>query len=262
MTFSDTDLHPHATSLALETVKKHQEPVSDGIVFYSGWFCPFVDRVWLALEEKGIPYQYKEENPYFKDEEFLKISPKGLVPAILTPEKTPIHESLVILEYLEEAYPSTKSLLPPLQDPTARAQVRLAIDHVTKTIVPGFFKLLQAQDEDSRSGARAALEQSLLTFASFIKSPGPYLAGSQLTLGDLVLAPFAYRFFILEKHRGFTVHKSDEKLRAWISAIEKLPSYQNTRSEKDLYEQFYKRYLDDVTESLAAKAVRSGGIIP
>jgi len=260
MPFSDTDLHPHATALALETAKKHQEPTDDGVVFYSGWFCPFVDRVWLALEEKGIPYQYKEENPYFKDEEFLKISPKGLVPAILTPgpDRVPIHESLVILEYLEDAYPSTKPLLPPSS--IARAEVRLAIDHVTKNIVPGFFKLLQAQDADSQGAARTALEQALLTFASLIK--GPYLAGEQLTIGDLVLAPFVFRFFILEKHREFSIHKTDARLRAWIEAIERLPSYQNTRSEKDLYEQFYKRYLDDVTESLAAKAVRSGGIIP
>lgn len=27
---------------------------------------PFVQRVWLALEEKGIDYQYKEVNPYKK----------------------------------------------------------------------------------------------------------------------------------------------------------------------------------------------------
>jgi glutathione S-transferase len=33
--------------------------------------------------EQQIPYQYKEENPYLKDEEFLKYSPKGLVPCLL-----------------------------------------------------------------------------------------------------------------------------------------------------------------------------------
>ena len=34
-------------------------------------FCPFVQRTWIALEEKGIPYQYKEVNPYKKEKHFL-----------------------------------------------------------------------------------------------------------------------------------------------------------------------------------------------
>lgn len=45
-------------------------------------FQPFVQRVWIALEEKGIPYEYKEVNPYKKEPHFLKINPKGLVPAL------------------------------------------------------------------------------------------------------------------------------------------------------------------------------------
>lgn len=56
--------------------------------FLTGWFCPYVQRTWMALEIKGIPYreskrlklddrfknvislpcssEYKEENPYHK----------------------------------------------------------------------------------------------------------------------------------------------------------------------------------------------------
>ena len=34
-------------------------------------FCPFAQRVWIALEEKGIPYEYKEVNPYKKEKHFL-----------------------------------------------------------------------------------------------------------------------------------------------------------------------------------------------
>jgi glutathione S-transferase len=31
------------------------------------WFCPFVQRAWIALEEGKVPYQYKEVNPYKKE---------------------------------------------------------------------------------------------------------------------------------------------------------------------------------------------------
>jgi glutathione S-transferase len=103
MAIPDADIHPTATGHALKTVEAHQDPAA--VVLYSGeqlvdhisngmipiganlgWFCPFVQRVWLALEEKGISYrksrsgrsfledtyrtiqfvEYKEENPYHK----------------------------------------------------------------------------------------------------------------------------------------------------------------------------------------------------
>jgi glutathione S-transferase len=61
----DEHIHPHATGAAAKTVEARQAPQE--LVFYSGWFCPFVQRSWIALEEKGVPYQYKEVNPYKKE---------------------------------------------------------------------------------------------------------------------------------------------------------------------------------------------------
>ena len=37
-------------------------------------FCPYVQRAWITLEERGIPYQYKEVNPYKKEKHFLGAS--------------------------------------------------------------------------------------------------------------------------------------------------------------------------------------------
>ena len=33
-------------------------------VLYCSWFCPYAQRAWVALEEKGVEYQYVEINPY------------------------------------------------------------------------------------------------------------------------------------------------------------------------------------------------------
>ena len=35
--------------------------------FYCSWFCPFAQRAWIALEEKGVDYRYVEINPYEVD---------------------------------------------------------------------------------------------------------------------------------------------------------------------------------------------------
>ena len=31
---------------------------------YGSWFCPYVQRVWVSLEEKKLDYQWIEVNPY------------------------------------------------------------------------------------------------------------------------------------------------------------------------------------------------------
>jgi hypothetical protein len=48
--------HVECTGLALETVKQHQSDDAD-ITFFAACFCPFVQRVWTALEFLNIPYK-------------------------------------------------------------------------------------------------------------------------------------------------------------------------------------------------------------
>ena len=43
------------TGDALRTVENHSEP--EGITFFGACFCPFVQRVWIALEYFQIPYR-------------------------------------------------------------------------------------------------------------------------------------------------------------------------------------------------------------
>jgi len=226
-------------------------------VFYSGWFCPFVARTWLALEEKGIPYQYKEENPYKKDKEFLEVSPKGLVPAIKYRGK-PLHESLVICDFLEEAYPDTPSLYP--KDPYDRAQVRLAIDLVSKSFLPAFFRLLQSQEAEKQAAALEEVYEALKKYAAGIR--GPFYMGSQFTLADIVLAPWVARFYIVEKHRNFSASEVGDKFVQWTEAVKDRESFKKIVSEERYYEDIYGRYLRDEAQSEAAKATRAGRAIP
>ena len=136
----DANLHPEATGLAAKTVQvsvtigflSHKadgiqaHSAENDLKLYSGWFCPFVQRVWIALEEKGIEYQYIEVNPYHKPQSLLDLNPRGLVPTLQYQGK-PLYESTVLCEFLEEAYPNhTPKLLP--DDPYLRARTRIWTD--------------------------------------------------------------------------------------------------------------------------------------
>lgn len=248
----DAQIHPVATGEAIKTVEAHQDP--QDLVFYSGWFCPFVQRVWIALEEKGIPYQYKEENPYHKDEEFLRVSPRGLVPAVTYGGK-PINESQVILEFLEDAYPDRQPSLRP-KDPYLAAQMRLGVDHVSKKCIPAFFQLLQAQEPEKQDSAREELVTALNDFAKKVK--GPFHAGEQLTFADLALAPFVARLYVLEEHRGMTDDLLSAEFKNWRDAVLKRDSVVRTLSDRQYYTEIYGRYLRNEAQSEVAKGTRAG----
>ncbi|KZT59574.1 glutathione S-transferase [Calocera cornea HHB12733] len=255
----DEAIHPVATGRAAQTVAAHEAPTADGngLVFYSGWFCPFVARTWLALEEKGIPYQYKEVNPYKKEPEFLAISPKGLVPAIKWHDK-PLHESLVICDFLEEAYPGTPSLYP--KDPYDRAQLRISIDTVSKSFLPAFFRLLQSQEPEKQAQALEEVYDALRKWSAPLV--GPFYFGEQFTLADIALAPWVARFYIVEQHRNFRASAVGDKFVKWCEAVRARESFKSILSEEKYYEEIYARYLKDEAMSEAAKATRAGRTIP
>ena len=60
---------------------------------------PFVQRVWIALEAKGMSYQYLEVDPYKKPDSLLEVNPRGLVPALRHGDWGS-HESTVLMEYV------------------------------------------------------------------------------------------------------------------------------------------------------------------
>ncbi|KAG8747453.1 hypothetical protein FRC10_001124 [Ceratobasidium sp. 414] len=151
------------------------------------------------------------------------------------------------------AYPQV-----PLQpsDPYARAQVRYAVDGVTKSILPPFYRLLQAQEVEKRDEARKGLQ----AFAEGIS--GPFWAGEQFTHADIALLPFIVRLPILEAHRDFKRAEVGHGFEAYAERVVNLPSVQRTLSEPERYEEVYGRYLRNETQSEVAKNTRAGRILP
>lgn len=85
-------------------------------------------RVRIALNLKGLAYQSHTVSLLDGDQRgdnYLALNPSGLVPALIDNGKV-LTQSLAIIEYLEEAYPSP-SILP--ADPVTRARCRaIALD--------------------------------------------------------------------------------------------------------------------------------------
>jgi glutathione S-transferase len=276
MATTDTSIHNAASGRAADTVARHAPPAP--LRFYSGWFCPFAQRAWIVLCEKRIPHQYVEINPYKKDATFLAVNPRGLVPAIALPPapegpERVLYESLVVCEYLDEAYSDAEKYRAPLlpEDSYDRARCRLWIDHINTRIVPAFYKFLQHTPEKpyTLEEVRSEFAGHVRTFATELSPRGPWFLGDRFSLVDVALAPWAKRLFLIDHYKQGGVGLPTEgdsdaesriwaKWRVWLEAITQRESILDTSSDEDRFIEVYKRYADDTTQSLVGQATRQG----
>lgn len=270
----DADLHPEATGPAATIVASHQE--EQPLKLYSGWFCPFVQRSWITLEEKNIPYQYIEINPYHKEKSFLELNPRGLVPTLGCPQKDgpskPLYESNIICEYLDETSDYGPKLFP--TDHYEKARMKIWVDYVTSRIIPAFHRYLQHTDEKPYSLGEARTE-FLGTLKMWIKeadAEGPYFLGKDFTMADICLAPWAVRLWVFDHYKGgLKIPEEGQggedeeawaRWRSWRKAIESRPSVRDTLSERQYYLSIYQKYAEDRAQSELAKATRGGRGVP
>ncbi|KAI9730548.1 MAG: hypothetical protein M1834_005789 [Cirrosporium novae-zelandiae] len=228
----DAAVYPAATGPAKNIVDKHSEPAD--LVLYSGWFCPYV-----------------EVNPYHKPESLLKLNPRGLVPTLQYQNK-PLFESNVVLEFLEDAYPSHKPSLRP-SDPYERARARIWTDYVTTRIIPGYHRFLQFQpgrSDKTIEDVRQEFLNHLKEWTNEMDPAGPFFLGKEPSLIDFVMGPWALRLWVFDQFKGGlgipeTGASNDDKTwirwRKWYDAISAHPSLKNTMSDGEHYIPLYKR---------------------
>ncbi|RVD84378.1 uncharacterized protein DFL_006130 [Arthrobotrys flagrans] len=249
--------HTKATGNALLTVEKHSHDAQ--LKLYGGCFCPFVQRVWIALELSGLEYQYIEVDPYKKPKELLDVNPRGLVPA-LTHGDWSCYESTVLVEYVDDI--SEKKLLP--QDPKEKAHSKLWADHISRNIVPTFYRYLQAQEVEKQAECGKEFEKQVNTLLEAADPKGPFFTGTKLSFVDVMVAPWILRCSrVLQPYRGWQPPSEDSRFGRFISALEGEDGVKATTSDDELYLDSYERYAENrPNTSQVAKAINEGRGLP
>ncbi|KAL4808302.1 hypothetical protein BDV18DRAFT_158407 [Aspergillus unguis] len=250
--------HTKASGSAAETVANHSQ--ESDLKLYGSCFCPFVQRVWIALELKGIPYQYIEVDPYQKPKSLLDVNPRGLVPALRHGDWGS-YESTVLLEYIEDLNVNP-SLLP--GDAKLRAHSRLWADFVNRHIVPTFYRVLQEQNQQKQIENAQELHNSLSTLIEAADSRGPFFLGPNISFVDIQIAPWVVRLNrVLKPYRGWPDPEPGSRWAAWVDAIEANEEVKATTSLPDLYLDSYERYAENrPNTSQLANAINSGRGLP
>ena len=119
---------------------------------YGYWRSTATYRVRIALNLKGVDYEYipvhlTSDGGEQHSERYKKLNPSALVPTFVDDDEDIIlNQSLAIIEYLDERFPSPYPLIPAHK--TERARVRALAQDIASDIQPlGNLRVLNALKE-------------------------------------------------------------------------------------------------------------------
>lgn len=215
-------------------------------------------KVRLALAEKGLDFEsviVDLANKAHLEPEYLAINPNGVVPTLVH-DDIPINDSSVIVEYIDEVFPD-HPLVP--RDPVARARVRtwmrfleevptyaVRVPSFNKAFLPRFAGLSDEEFVDQQAGprplrkhfylkmskdgfgsdaVRESIDQMRLTCGRMQEAleGGPWLAGSEFSLADVVAAPLIDRIDDLGMSDIWT--EDFPLVQNWFERLKARPSY-------------------------------------
>jgi glutathione S-transferase len=232
---------------------------------YHDWDSFYSFKARFCLAEKGLEWRgHRIDLLAFHNlrRDYLKLNPNGVVPTLVH-DGTPIFESSVINEYLDEVFPD-----PPLKpaDAKARARMRALVKYQDDVAYwaqrPAAFQLLIKQKLGGFSKAEIdamvkghpdpVRAEHFLTWATGPVDPtvvadarqklvavfdrldgalqGPWLVGAQFTLADAAYASFIDR---LEWLRFDDLWRDRPKLAGWVERLKSRPSFKKAQSPNE-----------------------------
>ena len=193
------------------------------LVLVSHVLCPYVQRAAIVLAEKGVPFERRDVDLADKPDGFRALSPLGKTPVLLVGD-TPVFESTVICEYLDERF--SPHLHP--ADALTRARHRSWMEFGSQ-LLNDIAGLYSAPDEARLEQQRAALVARFAQVESVLVDV-PYFAGSDFSIVDAVYAPVFRYFDTFDRIVDLGVFERTPKLRAWRAALAERPSVRSAVS--------------------------------
>lgn len=206
------------------------------MILYDHPLSSFAQKVKIALREKGIAFSRELPEDFGlarADTAFTRANPRREVPVLLVEANVPIFESTIILEYIEERWP-TPPLLP--ADPLERAKARMTedvCDTQYEAVNWGFGELLwfrRAEGElaDQMRAVAVRETETLQAWLSARLGTADWFGGTAFGWADAAVAPMVNR----SVHYGLGPAPGSP-LGRWHARLRERPSVAETFAEFD-----------------------------
>jgi glutathione S-transferase len=196
---------------------------------YGALLSPFVRKVRCVLTEKQVGYELVATNPFDKSTEFLKRSPLGRIPALEDEQGRPLADSTVIVEYLEDRFP-TPPIFP--KDPYDRGRMRWFDEYADGGMAPSLTAKIFFQRVISAKLIKGGCDENVVasalkelpTFLDYLEGElagREYLVAEAFTLADISVACQLVNL----RHAGVEVDAAKyPQLAVWFGRVVARPS--------------------------------------
>jgi len=207
--------------------------MADEVVLLDFYASMFGMRVRVALAEKGVKYQYREENLGNKSQLLLQMNPVHKKIPVLIHNGKPVCESLIIVQYIDEVWKDKAPLLP--SDPYQRAQARFWADYIDKKVYDAGRKIWTTKGEEQEAAKKEFIE--ILKVLEGVLGDKPYFMGERFGFLDIALVTFYSWFHAYETLGNFSIEAECPKLISWAKKCKKKESVSKSLADpKKVYE--------------------------
>nr|AUW37507.1 putative tau class glutathione transferase GSTU47 [Medicago truncatula] len=203
--------------------------MADEVILLDYWASPFGMRVRIALAEKGIKHEYKEEDLRNKSPLLLQMNPVHKKIPVLIHNGKSICESLIAVQYIDEVWNEKSPLLP--SDPYQRSQARFWADYVDKKIYEVGKNLWTKKGEEQEAAKKEFVEAHKLLEQEL--GDKTYFGGDKIGFVDVALIPFYTWFKGYETFGNINVEKECPKFIAWAKRCMQVESISKSVPDQD-----------------------------
>ncbi|KAG7646612.1 Glutathione S-transferase U24 [Arabidopsis thaliana] len=184
--------------------------MADEVILLDFWASMFGMRTRIALAEKRVKYDHREEDLWNKSSLLLEMNPVNKKIPVLIHNGKPVCESLIQIEYIDETWPDNNPLLP--SDPYKRADAKFWADFIDKKVNVTARRIWAVKGEEQE--AAKELIEILKTLESELGDK-KYFGDEAFGYVDIALIGFYSWFGVYEKFGNVSIESECSKLVAW-----------------------------------------------
>ncbi|KAL1219128.1 Glutathione S-transferase U19 [Cardamine amara subsp. amara] len=185
--------------------------MANEVILLDFWPSMFGMRTRIALREKGVEFEYREEDLRNKSPLLLQMNPVHKKIPVLIHNGKSVNESIIQVQYIDEVWSHKNPLLP--SDPYLKAQARFWADFIDKKMYDAQRKVWATKGEEQEAGKKEFIE--ILKTLETELGDKPYFAGDDFGYVDIALIGYYTWFPAYEKYGNFSIESECPKLIAW-----------------------------------------------
>lgn len=217
----------------------------DDLKLLGAWPSPFVIRVKLALSFKGLSFENVEEDLSNKSELLVSSNPVHKKVPVLLHNGKPICESLVIVQYIDEAFAGTgPSFLS--SDPHERAVARFWAAYVDDKLVAPWVQTFRGKTEEDKSEGFKQMLAAVETLEGALRESSKgkaYFGGGSVGLVDIMLGSLLSWLNATEVLTGTKIFDTLKTplLAAWVERFRELDGAKAALPDNEKMVEFAKK---------------------